>query len=66
MNKVKKEKPIKVKKTKRGKKLKVESNNVIIRYDLNRILINYLIKTLINKKYIYLQNIFMLNKLIAL
>ena len=39
MNKVKKENPIKVikEKPKRMKKIKVQSNNVIIRYDLNNI-----------------------------
>ena len=39
MNKVKKEKPIKVikEKLKRMKKIKVQSNNVIIKYDLNNI-----------------------------
>ena len=53
MNKVKKETPIKVikEKPKRMKKIKVQSNNVIIRYDytlyiirydLNNILIEYI------------------------
>ena len=39
MNKVKKDKPIKVikEKPKRTKKIKVQYNNVIIRYDLNNI-----------------------------
>ena len=43
MNKVRKEKPIKVikEKPKRIKKMKVQSNNVIIRYDLNNIHVDF-------------------------
>ena len=42
MNKVKKENPIKVikEKPKRMKKIKVQSNNVIIRYDPNNIFVD--------------------------
>ena len=43
MNKVKKEKPNKVikEKPKRMKKIKVQYNNVIIRYDLNNIHVDF-------------------------
>ena len=43
MNKVKKEKPIKVikEKPKRMNKKKVQYNNVIIRYDLNNIHVDF-------------------------
>ena len=42
MNKVKKEKPIKVikEKPKRMKKIKVQSNNVLIRYDPNNVFLD--------------------------
>ena len=43
MNKAKKEKPIKVvkEKPKRMKKIKVQSNNFIIRHDLNNIHVDF-------------------------
>ena len=43
MNKVKKKKPIKVikEKPRRTKKIKVQSNNAIIRYDLNNIHVDF-------------------------
>ena len=43
MSKVKKENPIKVikEKPKRMKKIKIQYNNVIIRYDLNNIYVDF-------------------------